>query len=197
MSKESMVEFASLVAHAVVDALEKKHIIGGNNNNANAKVDKHDKHDKQEKSAYQKTEQLLYNYNGFKRIIKERELEIEEVLKYGVPQNNSVKEFVGRSGVPGGIRLEEETVEAYVANVQRSVADTVQAIALIDKCMDGLKTDPYYDILPMRYFEGRTQEDIADYYGVSQVSISKNKNRLVKELSIRLFPNQSINEMLS
>ena len=185
-----MVEFASLVAHAVVDALEKKNVIHCGSASANANV-------KSEKTTYQKTEQLLYNYNGFKRIIQERELEIEEVLKYGVPQNNSVKEFVGRGGMPSGIRLEEETVEAYVANVQRSVADTVQAIALIDKCMDGLKNDPYYEILPMRYFEGRTQEDIADYYGVSQVSISKNKNRLVKELSIRLFPNQSINEMLS
>lgn len=194
MSKESMVEFASLVAHAVVDALEKKNIIGGSNASANAKVDKHHV---SEKSAYQKTEQLLYNYNGFKKIIKEREDEIEEVLKYGVPQNRSVKEFVGRGGMPSGLRLEEETVEAYVANVQRSVQDTVQAINLIDKCMDGLKNDPYYDILPMRYFEGRTQEDIADYYGVSQVSISKNKNRLVKELSIRLFPNQSINEMFN
>lgn len=190
MSKDSMVEFATLVANAVVDTLENKNVV--TSANANVKVDKHEK-----KSAYQKTEQLLYNYNGFKRIIKERELEIEEVLKYGVPQNNSVKEYVGRGGMPSGLKLEEETVEAYVANVQRSVQGTVAAINLIDKCMDGLKSDPYYDILPMRYFEGRTQEDIADYFGVSQVSISKNKNRLVKELSIRLFPDQSINEMFN
>ena len=176
---------ATTVATAVIETLEKGKYISH----------KEDTH-KNNKSAYQKTEQLLYNYNGFKRIIKEREAEIEEVLKYGVPQNNSVKEFVSKGGIPCGIRLEEETVEAYVANVQRSVQDTVQAIVLIDKCMEGLKTDPYYEILPMRYFEGRTQEDIADYYGVSQVSISKNKNRLVKELSIRLFPDQAINEML-
>ena len=176
---------ATTVATAVIETLEKGKYISH----------KEDTH-KKEKSAYQKTEQLLYNYNGFKRIIKEREAEIEEVLKHGVPQNRSVKEFVSKGGMPCGIRLEEETVEAYVANVQRSVQDTVQAIVLIDKCMEGLKTDPYYEILPMRYFEGRTQEDIADYYGVSQVSISKNKNRLVKELSIRLFPDQAINEML-
>lgn len=194
MSKESMVEFATLVANAVVDALENKNVITSTSGNANAnvKVDKHEK-----KSAYQKTEQLLYNYNGFKRIIKERELEIEEVLKYGVPQNNSVKEYVSKGGMPCGIRLEEEIVEAAVHNIEKTMARTLDAIRLIDKGMESLKNDPYYSILPMTYFEGRTQEDIADHIGCSQVSISKNKNRLVKALSLRLFPNQVIDEMLS
>lgn len=188
LSKENMVEFASLVANAVVDALEKKNVIAVGNTSASGKV---------EKTAYQKTEQLLYNYNGFQRIVKERMEEIEELKKYGVPKSTSFGGTItGKGGIPHGIVLEEESVEAAVANVQRSIHDTVQALALIDKCMKSLENDPYYDILTMRYFEGRTQDDIAAYYGVSQVSISKNKNRLVKELSIRLFPNQSINEML-
>lgn len=188
LSKENMVEFASLVANAVVDALEKKNIISIGNASANGKV---------EKTAYQKTEQLLYNYNGFKRIVKERMDEIEEIKKYGVPKATSFGgNIVGKGGTPHGIVLEEESVDIAVANVLKSVQGTVDALALIDKCMKSLEHDPYYDILRMRYFDGRTQEDIAAYYGVSQVSISKNKNRLVKELSIRLFPNQSINEML-
>ena len=188
LSKENMVEFASLVANAVVDALEKKNITSIGNASANGKV---------EKTAYQKTEQLLYNYNGFKRIVKERMDEIEEIKKYGVPKATSFGgNIVGKGGTPHGIVLEEESVDIAVANVLKSVQGTVDALALIDKCMKSLEPDPYYDILRMRYFDGRTQEDIAAYYGVSQVSISKNKNRLVKELSIRLFPNQSINEML-
>lgn len=188
LSKENMVEFASLVANAVVDALEKKNITSIGNASANGKV---------EKTAYQKTEQLLYNYNGFKRIVKERMDEIEEIKKYGVPKATSFGgNIVGKGGTPHGIVLEEESVDIAVANVLKSVQGTVDALALIDKCMKSLEHDPYYDILRMRYFDGRTQEDIAAYYGVSQVSISKNKNRLVKELSIRLFPNQSINEML-
>lgn len=176
---------ATTVATAVIETLEKGKYISH----------KEDTH-KNNKSAYQKTEQLLYNYNGFKRIIKERELEIEEVLKHGVPQNRSVKEFVSKGGMPCGIRLEEETVEAYVANVQKSMTNTLSAINLIDNGLEKLKYDPYYMVLPMTYFEGRTQEDIADYIGCSQVSISKNKNRLVKALSLQLFPDQVITEML-
>ena len=87
-------------------------------------------------------------------------------------------------------------MESAVHRIKASVQDTVQAIALIDKCMGQLKNDPYYKILEMRYFEGRTQDDIALEFNCSQVTISKNKGRLVRELSMRLFPNQAVGEML-
>lgn len=188
MEKSDMLEFATMVATAVVTALEEKKMIGTAAGNTSAKP---------EKNAYQKTEQLLYNYNGFKRIIRERELEIESLRKYGVPQKSlSIVEYSPGGGTPQGLCLEADVVEAAVRAVEASVHETVQVISMIDKCMDSLKNDPYYDILEMRYFEGRTQEDIADYMRCSQVTISKNKSRLVTELSIRLFPNQAIKEML-
>lgn len=185
IDKQTMVEFAEIVAKAVVQAIS---------HNCNGKVVQ----PKQEKSAYQKTEQLLYNYNGFKKIIAERKLEIEEVRKYGVPQTcGAGGERVQNGNLPHGIVLPEESVESAVQRIERSVDGTVQAIALIDKCMAALKSDPYYRVLELRYFEGRTQEDIATLFNCSQVTISNNKSRLVRELSMRLFPNQSIQEMMS
>ena len=50
-------------------------------------------------------------------------------------------------------------------------------------------------MLPYRYFEGRTQEDISNEFGVSQVTISKNISRLIRELSMRLFPEQVVGEL--
>ena len=152
-----------------------------------------------EKSAYAKTESLLYNYRGFKRIVDERMAEIEDIKKYGVPQKGgAVVEYGGNcGGTPRGIVLPEESVEAAVRRVEASVQDTVQAIALIDRCMAQIKSDPYYSILEMLYFEGRTQEDIAMTFGCSQVAISKNKSRLVRELAMRLFPNQTVNELMN
>lgn len=184
MNKSEMVEFAEIVAKAVINALEGKTV------SANPKM---------EKTAYKKTEMLLYNYPGFRRIVAERKQEIEDIRKYGVPQKSgtAITERVQNGNLPGGIVLPEESVEAAVRNVERSVEGTVQAIALIDKCMAALKSDPYYKVLEYRYFEGRTQEDIALEFGVSQVTISNNKNRLVRELSMRLFPNQSIQEMMN
>lgn len=188
IEKSELQEFARLVATAVVESLESKGIV-----RTTQPKDKPDK----TKSAYAKTEALLYHYHGFKRIVQERALEIETLKKYGVPKKSpSIVEYAPKSGTVHGITLEDDTVEAMIGNVQRSVEGTVEAIRLIDKSMDALRGDPYFCILEMRYFEGRTQEDIADHLGCSQVTVSKNKNRLVRELSMRLFPNQAINEML-
>ena len=181
MQRQEMLEFAELVAQAVVKALEGKTPVK----------------DKQEKTAYQKTEQLLYNYRGFKRIVEERLQEIDDLRRYGVPKKcGGVTEFVAKGGLPSGIVTEEESVESAVRSVERSVQGTVQAIALIDKCMAALKYDPYYPILEMRYFDGRTQEDIAVALNCNQATIARNKSRLVKELAMRLFPDQVTAEMI-
>lgn len=188
INKQELVELISTVVKETITQLG---IAGSVGNCGNTKPNAN------EKTAYQKTEQLLYNYRGFKRIINERMEEIETIRMYGIPKRSgSIVEYSPHSGSVQGLVLEEESVENAIANVQASVQGTVQAIALIDKCMAQLRNDPYYAILEMRYFDGRTQEDIALEFGCSQVTISNNKNRLVRELSMRLFPNQAINEML-
>ena len=183
-----MLELAELVATAVVGALKKENIIGNGEIAPKKKV----------KTAYQKTEALLGSYKAFKKIIEERMVEIENIRKYGVPQKStSIVEYTpGTGGTVKGIVLPEDSVEIAVRNVQASVQGTVQAIALIDKAMAALRSDPYYRILEMLYFEGRTQEDIALDFNCSQVTISNNKGRLVKELAMRIFPNQVIDEMI-
>lgn len=153
---------------------------------------------KKEQSAYQRTETLLYNYRGFQKIVQERLDEIEDIKLHGVPKTSkSITQYGGASGSVQGIVLDEESVERIVQDKMSIVQDIVQHISMIDNCMESLKSDPYYCILEMRYFEGRTQEDIATYLKCSQVTISKNKNRLVRELALRLFPNQVISEMLN
>lgn len=188
MQKTEMLELAEIVSKAVVNALKDNGLVGA--------ADK--AKPKTEKTAYQKTEQLLYNYNGFKRIVEERKQEIADLRKYGVPGKSSMSggERVQSSRNVQGIVLPEESVEQAVRTVQESVRGTVQAIALIDKCMKSLRNDPYYDVLPMRYFEGRTLEDIGVSLGCDHSTISRNRSRLVRELSMRLFPDEVVNEMM-
>jgi RNA polymerase sigma factor (sigma-70 family) len=186
LTEKTLTKLANLVADAVVKALENKELVGN-------------KAPKSEKSAYQKTEQLLYNYMGFKRIVEERLQDIENIRRYGVPQKSgSIVQYSSHSGgtVPNTV-LPEESVECAIRTVQESIVDTVHAISLVDNCMAALSSDPYYRVLEMRYFEGRTQEDIALEFGCSQVTISNNKSRLVRELSMRIFPNQTVNEILN
>lgn len=193
MQKNEMIEFAEIVSTAVVNALKDSGLVGTSNTVVNVPS-------KSDKTAYQKTEQLLFNYLGFKRIVAEREQEIADLRKYGVPQKSAGSmsgERVQSSRNVRGIVLPEDAVEDAVRTVEASVQGTVQAIALIDKCMATLKNDPYYDVLEMRYFEGRTLEDIGTYFGCDHTTISRNKNRLVRELSMRLFPDEVVKEMMS
>lgn len=188
-------ELVELITTVVKETITQLGLVSGNAS-ANQKTEPQPV---KEKTAYQKTEQLLYNYRAFQRIVAERMEEIEEIKRYGVPKKaGAVVEYGGTvGGTPRGLVLPEESVDCAVKRVQDSVQDTVQALALIDRCMEQLKGDPYYCILEMRYFEGRTQEDIALDLKCSQVTISKNKGRLVRELSMRLFPNQVVGEMLN
>ena len=185
-------EVATLIASVVKETVAQLGLVSGNPAMVTPAVEK------PKKSAYAKTETLLYNYREFKRIVQERMQEIEEIRVHGVPQRcGTVGERVQGGPVQGGIVLPEESVENAVQRIQRSVQGTVQAISLIDSCMAALKYDPYYKILEMRYFEGRTQEDIAMELGCAQKTISQNKSRLVRELSLRLFPDQVVEEMMN
>lgn len=191
MQRQEMVELADLISKSVVNALKESGLVGTTNNVVMPK--------KTEKTAYQKAEQLLFNYNNFKRVVEERKQEIADLRKYGVPGKSAsagggTRVQTSRTNV--GIVLPEDAVEDAVRTVERSVQETVRVIALIDKCMLAIKNDPYYDILPMRYFEGRTLEDIGVYFGCDHSTISRNKSRLVRELAMRLFPDEVTREMM-
>lgn len=197
LSKESILELAEVIAKSVVSAIKQENIGGIGGINSNASKNANEKTELPDKSAYAKTEALLSNYMTFKRIVKERMEEIEDIKKYGVPdKRDPFGERVHSSPVNGGIVLEEESVESAVHKIYCAIRPTVQAISMVDKGMESIKGDYYYGILEMLYFEQRTQEAIALEYGCSQVTISNNKNRLVKELSMILFPDQVVEEIL-
>lgn len=181
MNKQDIEEIIGLVVGKTMEVLEEKKLIKTNVS---------------EKTAYQKAESLLYNYLGFKRIVEDKQKEIEELRLYGVPKTAAGFDYVPRTNVVSGIVTDEERVECAIRSVQESVEGTVQAISMIDKCMAGLGRDPYYDILEMYYFDGRTLEDLAVEFGCSTKTISVNKNRLVRELALRMFPDQSVYEMM-
>lgn len=198
IDKNELIEIVQTVVDATIKNLVDKGLLGNANAN-DASASATAKKANLEKTAYQRTEQLLFNYNNFKKVIRQKEQEIEDIRKYGVPEQGSIVVQYGGNcgGKPRGIVLDEERVEAAIKNVRQSMESTVQAVALIDKSMATLNFDPYYKILEMRYFEGRTQEDIAIEFNCTQQNIAYHKSRLIKELSIKIFPDKVIDEYLN
>ena len=74
---------------------------------------------------------------------------------------------------------------------------TVDFIRMIDDALESISDDPYFEIIPMKYFDGKTHEQIAEYFDVQPAAISKQRKRLINKLRPLIFPNEYISELKS
>lgn len=69
-------------------------------------------------------------------------------------------------------------------------------VSQLDAALAEISDDPYYDIIVMTYFHGELRETIADAFGTSVTTVSRNKKRLLVELEKRITPSDFIIELL-
>lgn len=147
-------------------------------------------------SPFQKTETLLYNYNNFKNAINDKLKQIDEIKQTGIrKKSSSITSFSGSASYE--IKSDSDKADEKIESIEQSIQTTKNFIKMIDAAIEMLQDDPYYDLIQMRYFDGKSREEIADYYEVDVSTISRNKNRLVNLLQIRLFSDEVIYEIFS
>lgn len=148
-------------------------------------------------SPFQKTETLLFNYNSFKSVIKEKENQIEELRKFGLcKKSTSITSFSGDSGLIE-MKSDAEKLEEKIEMIEFTMATTRNFVAIIDDAIATLQDDPYYDLIRLRYFESCTTEEIAEYFCCDVSTVRRNKNRLINMLKIRLFSDEVIQQIFS
>ena len=81
----------------------------------------------------------------------------------------------------------EDLLRNYNYFLSSGKPELLRIIQEIDEAMKAISDDSYYPLLIMYYFSGDTREDIADYFGTSTTTISRQKRRLVEKLSRILF----------
>ena len=89
----------------------------------------------------------------------------------------------------------EELLRNYNAFVESDQPYTQKLVRKIDAALESIKDDIYYDVIPMTYFEGCTREAVAEYFDTTVTTISRNKNRLVNKLKVRLCSDDVIYEL--
>lgn len=180
MTKEQLIEqTAQVAAEKVVLEFQKKGLLKDN-----------------KQSAFQKTEILLYNYNSFKDAIKEKRKQIKEVKSYGTKEKSkSITSFT--SGGSFTSKDEDEKIEDKVAQLENSITITKNLISVIDKSLEKLQDDQYFEIIKLKYFDKKKGEEIAEHFNVETSTISRNKNRLINVLKIYLFSDEVVNELFS
>lgn len=154
---------------------------------------------KKDMNTYQKTEQLLYNYNNFKDVVKDKQEMIEQIKKVGLSKTSCsfipMPQETGFKYIPS----EQEKIETEIAAIESSIAVTKNYIEIIDKALKTIEDDPYFKTIRMCYFEGKKHYVVANEWDtpVNETTIGRNKSRLVKKLSIYLFSDDVIRELYS
>lgn len=146
---------------------------------------------------FQKTEQLLYNYNNFKQAIEDKQEQIRSIHESGLPQKSkSISSFTTNDGMIN-TDSELEKAEQKIEVIESSIVVTKRFISIIDGALDKIKDDPYYEVIKLKYFEEKSREEIAEIMCVDVSTITRNKNRLINALKINLFSDEVIYELFS
>ena len=145
-------------------------------------------------NAFQKTERLLYKYNDFQDAIAAKEEQISELREWGLKhQSKSITKYGAGSGE---VKTERERLEDKIESLENMIEDTRRYVRIIDKALERIKTDEFFPIIRMKYFEDLTQDDIGSRLHVDGSTISRNKNRLIRKLAVYLFPDESLTEIM-
>jgi RNA polymerase sigma factor (sigma-70 family) len=62
----------------------------------------------------------------------------------------------------------------------------------IETAMKTIQHDYYYEVISLYYFEQMTREEVAEHFNTSETTISRNKKRLIDNLSAVLFSDDFI-----
>ena len=147
------------------------------------------------RNPFQKTEQLLYNYQNFKNVITDKEEQIQQIREIGLSKKSKDITCYGGSGFEQTSEMEK--IEDRIETIQNSITLTKHFISLVDSALDKIADDPYFELIEMIYFQEKTREQIAEYYNRDVTTIWRNKRRLINQLKISLFSDEVIQELFN
>ncbi len=145
-------------------------------------------------NSFQKTEQVLYKYHDFAEAIEAKEDQIKELEAYGIKKKSkSITKFGAGSGE---VKSEMERIEEKIQAIENTIDDTRRYVGIIDSALSKIESDRFFPVIRMKYFERMTHEDIGFEIEVDPSTVCRQKNRLIRKLSVYLFPDDSLREMM-
>lgn len=158
---------------------------------------------KKDNSSFKNTEKILFNYNKLKESIADRKEQIDDIMAVGVLKKS--KSITSISSNNALIYDDNEILEQSINSLNKHIERTKIIIKHIDRVLDKFKDDSYFDIIKLYYFDGKSYEQIAEFYDnknkkestqTASSTISRNKNRLVNAIKVLLLPNDFLSEIL-
>lgn len=131
-------------------------------------------------------ESLLYKYNDYKIRIKNLEKKIE-----GLKNGEQIISLKYDSENVQGSKLYKSDIDKrmdLINNYTKQISKYEQVIDTLDINLADLENEKYFEIIPMKYFEKRTLEDIAETLNIDVSTVKRNKKRLINKLKLNMLP---------
>lgn len=148
------------------------------------------------KSIYSKTESLLYNLPQLKKAVQERREQISEIERYGLPRaSKSFTVFIPNSGYVD-TTSEYEKKENKLDQLHGVIIELENRITQIEAAVDTVKDDPYFPIIKMRYFDKKTNAQIAERLKCDEGTVKRHKNKMLESIRFALFRDIILEDMM-
>lgn len=100
-----------------------------------------------------------------------------------------------RDGRKTAFQKTEELLRNYENFKESDQPYAKKLVDIIDRSLDRISDNEYFEIIPMTYFKKYGREYIAEYFDTTVTTISRNKTKLINELKVMLFSDDVIHEI--
>ncbi len=125
--------------------------------------------------------------------------DIEKIIEKTVNKTITKLKIAGlmRDDSKDAFQKTEELLRSYRSFCLSEEETAKKMVAQITVALSITEDDPYCKIIQMYYMDGKTREEIAEYFNTTATTISRNKKRLVEKLRTMLFSEETIKEIYS
>ena len=95
----------------------------------------------------------------------------------------------------GSFKKTERILYEYPNWREIDAANTVKFCLLVENALNRVSSDPYFQIIELKYFQKWTHERIAEHFGVDVSFISKRRTKLINSLRSIIFSDEFIREL--
>ena len=74
--------------------------------------------------------------------------------------------------------------------------ETRRFVLQIEKALDGIRDEPYFELIELKYFRGWTHEKIAEHFDVDEKAIRYQRKKLIEQLRPVIFSDEFIRELI-
>ncbi len=136
-----------------------------------------------QRNYFKETERLLYSLPALRLKVAQDE---EDLQNNQIVMKRKSVDIIRFSGMGSSGNLHDPEAD-YIESRKASMERTKREIQRIDRALETIQEDQYYEIIPMKYWDLMQPAEIAERLGCDERTFYRHRNRLVNKLKIILF----------